>query len=198
MGVLGELAVCGNEIVDCGIGIDGKPNPAATFGILGMLVLEALVSENLVTTTLADARPDGLEDRALAMMGQWEFSTGENELTVGFPCTITGNKFYGKGFSALVQLAEAGEGNVRVRFERVFFTNNYCNHFGARAPRGATVSLVGTAAVVMGNQVKGISRDAPSIDMNGMAGTVVGNITTGPIANHPNFPAQEHEFNRRL
>ena len=76
--------------------------------------------------------------------------------------------------------------------------NHSSKHFPPRAPRGATVSLVGTAAVVMGNQVKGISRDAPSIDMNGMAGTVVGNITTGPIANHPNFPAQEHEFNRRL
>lgn len=197
--VLGELAVCGNEVVDTGLGPDGKANNAAVGGILGVLVLEALVSENLVTTTLADARPDGLEDRALGLLGMWEFSTGQNELTIGFPCTITNNKFYGKGFSALVQLSEIPlTDNLGLRFERVFFTGNYCNHWGARDPSRATVVLTGTAGVVMGNQVKGFPRDAPSIDLSGMAGTVVGNITAGDIVNDPNFPAPEPQFNRRL
>lgn len=197
--VLGELAVCGNEIVDTGLGVDGKANNAAVAGILGLLVQEALISENLVTTTLADARPDGLEDRALGLLGLWEYSLGENELTVGFPCTIVNNKFYGKGFFALVQMLEIPvTDSFSLRFERVFFTGNYCNHWGARMPRSATVMLTGTAGVVMGNQVKGVPRTAPSIDLTGMAGTVVGNITAGDIVNDPNFPAPEAQFNRRL
>lgn len=198
MMVVGELAICNNEVVDAGVASDGKPNNVATFGIVGIFILEALVSENLVTTTLPEARPDGLEDRALALIGQWEFSAGQNELTIGFPCTITGNKFYGKGLSALVQVMEVPvSDNLRLRFERLFYTQNYCNHFGARGDRGATVNLVGSAAVVMGNQVKGDFR-RPSIDLNNMAGTVVGNITSGDIINDPNFPANEIQFNRRL
>lgn len=197
--VLGELAICGNEVVDTGLGSDGKANNAAVFGILGALVLEALVSENLVTTTLPDARPDGLEDRALGLLGLWEFSTGQNELTVGYPCTIANNKFYGKGFFALVQLYEIPlTDSVQLRFERVFFNGNYCSRWGTRDPRGATVVLTGTAAVVMGNQVKDLPRDSRSIDLTGMAGTVVGNITSGNIVNDPNFPAPEHQFNRQL
>ncbi|WP_343519431.1 DUF6519 domain-containing protein [Sphingomonas sp.] len=197
--VLGELAICGNEVVDTGVGPDGKPNNVAIAGIAGALVLEALVSENLVTTTLPEARPDGLEDRALALLGLFEFSTGQNELTVGYPCTIVNNKFYGKGLSALVQLTQLQSTDTfRLRFERVFFTGNYCNHWGARTPRSATVALLGTAGVVMGNQVKGMPRSLPSIDLNGMAGTVIGNITAGEIVNDPNFPAPEAQFNRRL
>ncbi|MBA3339001.1 MAG: right-handed parallel beta-helix repeat-containing protein [Geodermatophilaceae bacterium] len=196
--VLGEFAVCGNEIVDIGIGPDGKPNDAAVAGIVGALVLEALVSENLVTYTQIENRPDGLEDRALRLLGMWEFSNGPNEFTLGFPCTIVSNKFYGKGFSALVQLAQIPvNDSFNLRFERVFFSNNYCMHFGPFDNRGATVMLTGTAGTVMGNHVKG-PRGKRSIDMGGMAGAVVGNVTSGDIVNDFNFPAPETNFNLRF
>ena len=197
--VLGELAVCGNEIMDTGLGSDGKPNIANVAAILGVMVLEALVSENLVSTTLPAARPDGLEDRALAMLGIWDISQGDNEPTIGFPCTITGNKFHGKGFSALVQLlAFPLNDRAFLRFERVLFSNNYCAHFGERSAGTASVILTGRAGVVMGNQVKGEGRALPSIDMTGMKGTEVGNVTTGNIVNDPNFPAPEANFNLRF
>jgi hypothetical protein len=196
--VLGEFAVCGNEIVDTGIGPDGQPNDAAVAGIFGLLVLEALISENLVTYTQVDIRPDRLEDRALALLGMWEFSTGRNEISFGFPCTIVSNKFYGKGLTALVRLVEIPFGNsFNLRFERVFFSNNYCMHFGPFDDRGATVMLTGTAGTVMGNHVKA-DRGARSIDMGGMGGAVVGNVTSGDIVNDPNFPAPETNFNKRL
>ena len=198
LSVLGEFVVCGNEIVDTGIGPDGKPNTAAVAGIAGALVLEALVSENLVTYTQLDNRPDGLEDRALGLLGMWEFSTGPRELTFGFPCTILGNKFYGKGFSALVQLAQLPiSDSFNLRFERVFFSNNYCMHFGRFDDRGATVLLTGSAGTVMGNHVKG-PPGTRSIDLGGMPAAVVGNITSGAIVNISNFPAPDPQFNRQL
>lgn len=196
--VLGEFAVCGNEIVDTGIGPDGKPNDAAVTGIFGALVLEALVSENLVTYTPLGNRPDGLEDRALGLLGLLEVSTGRGEPIFGFPCTVIGNKFYGKGRSALVQLAEIPVSeSFNLRFERVFFSNNYCLHFAPFDDRGATVMLTGAAGTVMGNHVKG-PRGKPSIDMGGMAGAVVGNVTSGDIVNDFNFPAPEINFNLRF
>lgn len=196
--VLGEYAVCGNEIVDTGLGPDGKSNNSAVAGILGLLVLEALVSENQVTYTQVQNRPDGVEDRALSLLGMWEISLGDNELTLGFPCTILGNKFTGKGQSALVELIQiALTDRLRLRFERVFFSNNYCFDLGPQVERAASVKLTGTAGSVMGNQVKA-ARGRTSIDMAGMAGAVVGNVTSGNIANDPNFPAPEPSFNRRL
>ena len=58
--------------------------------------------------------------------------------------------------------------------------------------------VTGSAGVVMGNQVKGEGRDLPSIDMGGMKGTEVGNVTAGNIVNDPNFPAPETNFNLRF
>ena len=195
--VFGELAVCGNEIVDTGLGLDGKANNAHVAGILGVLVLEALVSENLVTLTRA--RPDPVEDRALSMLGLMEFSAGDKEVLLGFPCTITGNKFYGQGFTALVQLFDFSFGNnFHFRFERVFFANNYCLHSGTRAPRSASVILTGRAGVVMGNQVICRGNEQPSIDMSGMQGTEVGNVTSGGIINDPDFPQHQADFNLRF
>lgn len=196
--VLGELVICGNEIVDTGIGPDGKPNDKAVAGIAGAFVLEALVSENLVTYTNIQSRPDGLEDRALGLLGYWEYSTGRGEFTFGFPCTILGNKFYGKSVTALVELAQIPLTDLlKLRFERVLFSNNYCAHLSAPDDKGATVILSGTAATVMGNHVKG-PRGKASIDMNGMRGAVVGNVTSGSIANDTNFPAPEANYNLRL
>ena len=196
--VLGELAVCDNEIVDTGIGPDGKPNDLAVVGILGVLVLEALVSENLVTYTQLDKRPDDLEDRALKLLGLWEISNGANETTFGFPCTIVSNKFYGKGPSALVELLKIPVNPaLKLRFERVFFSNNYCMHSGPFNDRGATVMLTGTAATAIGNNIKA-PRGLRSIDMDGMTGAVVGNVTSGAIVNVSNIPVSDPKFNVRL
>ena len=193
--VIGEFAVCGNEIVDTGIGPDGAFNAEPVYGILGLFVLEGLISENLVTLTQLEARPEGLEDRALMLLGMWELSQGENEPVSGWPCTVTGNKFNGKGLSALVQLLGFKfADNLALRFERVFFTNNYCLHLGTRDKDKASVILNASAGVVIGNQIKGL-RDAPSIDMSDMKGTEVGNITSGAIINDPNFPTPQTDFN---
>ena len=88
---------------------------------------------------------------------------------------------------------------MTIRFDRVFFTNNYCLHVGGVEGAGnASVILDGSAGVVMGNQVKALSLAQPSMNLGGMPGTVVGNITWNGIVNHPNFPNPEASLLSRL
>lgn len=199
--VLGEWFVESNEVMNTGMDVNNKPNPAAALGIAGFLILESQVECNLVTYSSPDLLPDGREDRALVLQGLLEISFGDREPAFGFPCQITDNKFVGKGNSALVELRQTPlSDSINLRFERVFFNQNYCNHFGASAEvsGNATVQLVGSAGVVMGNQIKTASDNIGSVNMNGMPGTVVGNITRRGFIDHPNFPAPLNNFNRVL
>ncbi|MEW9920188.1 DUF6519 domain-containing protein [Marimonas sp. MJW-29] len=201
--VLGEWQVEANEVIDTGVPIDGAANNSPTRGILGAFVMEARIESNLVTYSNGALLPDGREDRALLIHGLLEFSAvgGPGALTLGFPCQITNNKFTGKGLSALVEILELPiTETFNARFERVFFNHNYCWHLGPGIESGdnATVVLEGSAAVVMGNQIKTMNGMMPSVNMGNMPGTVVGNITTAGFADDPNFPANEADFNRQL
>lgn len=202
--VAGEAHISGNEIMDTGS--DGGPNAAsiADYGVYGDLILEARVSDNLVTYSNAAARNTAREDRALIMRGLMEFSLGDNELTFGFPIQIHGNKFIGTGQTALVELRESTIvippfGNqLRVRFERVSFDHNYCSHLSppndADSTR-ATVWLVGRRAIVMGNHIKTVVRAFASVNFNNMPGPFIGNVTSGGAVNHPDFPVTQANFN---
>ena len=201
--VLGEWHVEANEIMNTGVPVDGTTNPSATHGIIGAFVMETRIESNLVTYSNPALLPDGREDRALLLQGLFEFSVqlGDRTVSLGFPCQITNNKFVGKGLSALVELRETSiTDNILIRFERVFFSNNYCNHFGqgAESAGNATVILEGRAGVVMGNQIKTLNGVMPSVNMRNMSGTQVGNITTAGFINDPNFPTPETNFNRIL
>lgn len=195
--VAGEAHIAGNEIMDTGSGGENPPVSAADYGIYGDLILEARVSDNLVTYSNAGARDTSREDRALIMRGLIEFTLGENEVLFGFPIQIHGNKFIGTGRTALVELRESAIGNRLVRFERVSFDHNYCWHFSPDATftPPATVWLVGRRAVVMGNHVKSVVRSIPSVNFNNMSGPFIGNVTSGGTINHPEFPAPELSFN---
>ena len=201
--VLGEWHVEANEIMNTGVPVDGTTNPSATHGIIGAFVMETRIESNLVTYSNPALLPDGREDRALLLQGLFEFSVqlGDRTVSLGFPCQITNNKFVGKGLSALVELRETSiTDNILIRFERVFFSNNYCNHFGqgAESAGNATVILEGRAGVVMGNQIKTLNGVMPSVNMRNMSGTQIGNITTAGFINDPNFPTPETNFNRIL
>lgn len=200
--MLGEWHVASNEVMNTGITLTGAANPVRTLGIVGMFVLEAQIESNLVTYSGAGLLPDDREDRALLLQGllQIEVDFNATSVSFGFPCQIANNNFNGKGASALVEIRETPVSDlVNLRFERVFFNQNYVNHFGPRSDNGnASVILVGGAGVVMGNQVKTLGPVIPSVNMNGMQGTVVGNITTRGFINHPNFPNPEASFNIQI
>ena len=183
LGMAGDLHIEGNEIINTGIALDGKTQPPGTtpvFGIAAFLAQETTVQGNLVTYT-GPSRPEAAEDRALLMLGLMQVS--QNDRLFGFPALITANKFTGWGRSALVEIfALAASDAVKIQFERVFFSNNYCMHMATKpVDGGATVRLDGNAASAMGNQVKGLPGKFVSIDFKKMTVTCVGNITSGPI-----------------
>jgi hypothetical protein len=206
--VLGELHVGSNEVMKAGLSEDGSKSAAVAYGIWGSLVLEALIESNLVTYSDVDIyskppiRPITGEDRALLMLGWFEtlVSFAGVLRVAGFPIQILGNKFEGFGNHALVELQETPmNNNTRYRFERVIFSNNYCMHRApivGPSPPGATVLLVGRVAIVMGNQIRALSPGYPSVDFNGMPGTYIGNVVSGPILHRPaSVASPELSFN---
>jgi hypothetical protein len=197
LGVAGEANISNNEIMDTGS--DGQQVTAVPdYGIFGDLILEARIEGNLVTYSNVFGRNPQREDRALIMRGLYEFSQGNNELTLGFAIQMLGNKFIGNGRTALVELREQRmNDNYFIRFERVTFGHNYCSHITAPvfAPgQAATVWLVGRSAIVMGNHIKAIPA-IPSVNFNTMSGPFIGNITAGSILNHSGTPAPVGNMN---
>lgn len=198
--VVGEYHVEANEILNTGVPLDGPVNPNLIIGILGLFVLEARIESNLVTYSTPAALQRTLEDRALLLQGLFEvaFPNQEQGLRLGFAAQITNNKFVGPGRSALVQVpSNTVNDTLFIRFERVFFNHNYCDHFGGEGgvKTNATVMLSGFRAVVMGNQIKATNRAHASINFFGTPGPCMGNVTASGIIDHPDFPAPNSAFN---
>ncbi|OEE67114.1 hypothetical protein A1OO_15265 [Enterovibrio norvegicus FF-33] len=201
---LGECHVESNEVLNTGVSKDEKVNPARTVGIGALFVLEARIESNLVSYSDLLTRERTLEDRALLMQGLLEiaFPLGATALRIGYSAQISNNKFLGRGADTVVEiLSNSLIDNVHIRYERVFFNNNYVEHVGFvpdEIGQHATVVLRGFRAVVMGNQVKANTRFLPSFDFNNMQGPFVGNITTSSVINHAEFPAPQNAFNQQI
>ena len=201
--VIGELHVEANEVMNTGMTPDNNLQAGRTIGIFGGFVLEARIESNLVTHTDALQRDPQREDRALLLGGLFEFSVAfaPDSFVFGFPVQITANKFIGTGRRALVELVQFPiNDNLALRFERVFFNENYCSHVSTEFNDDgrATVFLVGRAAVVMSNQIKATMPRFPSVNFNGMRGPFIGNITRGGAIGHVDFPAPENAFNQTM
>lgn len=206
--VFGELHLVGNEVMDTGVappaaGGGGVP-PA--YGIAGVYILEARVTSNLVTYSSPTLRPVIAEDRALLMQGWIEAvlpgGPAGPGLVAGFAVQVSDNKFVGTGAGALVELREQIVSDlVRLRFERVLFCGNYCNHISPAFDdsfRFATVSLVGRQCSVSANHVKATTPQYRSWHLHDMPGPFIGNVSheqgwdRSPAAG---FPAPEQNFN---
>ncbi|MCA3653377.1 MAG: right-handed parallel beta-helix repeat-containing protein, partial [Methylobacterium sp.] len=198
--VLGEWDVEGNEVMDTGLPVEkGGPEAALAYGVAGAMVLEARVSNNLITYSDILRRPVTSEDRALLLMGYLDMQL-DDKLTFGFPVNIAGNTFLGASATHLVELVEqAFSPQVAMRFERVFFSGNDCVHLCPKPnDKSATVSLVGRVCTVSANQVKPTSKGYRSFDFHGMPGPYMGNVTGGDTLGRPaaqEFPAPQSAYN---
>lgn len=199
---LGECHIESNEVLNTGVGMDEGINPLRTVGIGALFVLEARVESNLVSYSDLLTRERVLEDRALLMQGLMEFSfpfSDRRFVLLGYACQVADNKFLGRGADTLVEiLSRRINDNIRLRFERVLFNNNFIEHVGSNddiIANGATVILNGSQASVMGNHVKSGTFFLPSFDFNGMEGPFIGNVVRGSVINHPEFPVPESGFN---
>ncbi len=181
MMITGDLHIDGNEVINTGVSMDFKTQaPGRANGIAAAFVQEATAEGNIVTYINA-VRPPAVEDRALIMIGQLQ--TSFSDMPFGYPALITANKFTGWGRTGLVELFSMPvSDSVKIQFERVFFSNNYCFHLVAENDdAGASVRLAGHAASAMGNQVKCAQKRYISIDFKDSVAACVGNITSGKI-----------------
>ncbi len=198
-GANGALRIAGNEILDTGVSIAPAANATPVYGIHAMRVREASVEGNQVSFTLPYARDLKAEDRALLMQGLMEmtYTTGATTIVLGFPIQVTGNSFSGTGQSALVELQQQKISDfINERFERVMFSNNYCDHVLDTNPvkGAATIRLVGRVATVVGNHIKSPPNIA-SVDFGGMPGPFAANVISAPIVHHSNTPAPDGGLN---
>jgi hypothetical protein len=195
----GELHIESCEVMNTGVSPDNATISALAWGIFADFVLEVRVQSNNVTYANAALLNANLEHRALWLRGWIEqaVNLGAGQLVFGFAAQVLDNKFLGPGRSALVETAQQViTDNLIRRFERVFFSNNFCWHVSVAAQPAATVSLVGRSAVVMGNHIK-TNVPIPSVDFHGMKDAVyMGNIAQSNPASFGGIPTPVPAFNR--
>ena len=196
--VIGEAAITGNEVMDTGESAEGASS-ATALGIMGDLVLEALIEGNLVTYSGGQIRDIANEDRAVRFRGLLELAVilADRRVVLGFPIKILGNSFTGTGQTALVELLQFPlTDNLIIRFERVTFSDNYCMHFAPQtSDNRATVSLRGHRGVVIGNHIKSQQGSYFPVNLNGMSATYLGNVAELlPIQGNP-IPVPTGNFN---
>ncbi|MCW5787494.1 MAG: right-handed parallel beta-helix repeat-containing protein [Nitrospira sp.] len=196
---LGELCVESCEVMNSGVSPDNTTISALSWGIIADLILEARVQSNLVTYANAALLDANQEHRALWMRGWLEqvITFGAGQVVFGFSAQILDNKFLGPGRTALVEVAQQNvSDNLFRRFERLFFSNNFCWHASVAAQGTATVSLSARSAIVMGNHIK-TNVPIPSVDFHGMKDAVyMGNLAQANPVNFGGIPSPISGFNR--
>ena len=196
---LGELCVESCEVMNTGVSPDNATISALSWGIIADLILEARVQSNLITYANAALLDANQEHRALWMRGWLEqvINFGAGQVVFGFSAQILDNKFLGPGRTALVEVAQQNvSDNLFRRFERLFFSNNFCWHASVAAQGTATVSLSARSAIVMGNHIK-TNVPIPSVDFHGMKDAVyMGNLAQANPVNFGGIPSPISGFNR--
>ncbi len=196
---LGELCVESCEVMNTGVSPDNTTISALSWGIIADLILEARVQSNLITYANAALLDANQEHRALWMRGWLEqvINFGAGQVVFGFSAQIVDNKFLGPGRTALVEVAQQNvSDNLFRRFERLFFSNNFCWHASVAAQGTSTVSLSARSAIVMGNHIK-TNVPIPSVDFHGMKDAVyMGNLAQANPVNFGGIPSPVSGFNR--
>lgn len=196
---LGELCVESCEVMNTGVSPNNTTISALSWGIIADLILEARVQSNLVTYANAALLDANQEHRALWMRGWLEqvITFGAGQVVFGFSAQILDNKFLGPGRTALVEVAQQSVSDTLFRrFERLFFSNNFCWHASLATQGTATVSLSARSAIVMGNHIK-TNVPIPSVDFHGMKDAVyMGNLAQANPVNFGGIPSPISGFNR--
>ena len=196
---LGELCVESCEVMNTGVSPDNTTISALSWGIIADLILEARIQSNLITYANAALLDGNQEHRALWMRGWLEqvINFGAGQVVFGFSAQILDNKFLGPGRTALVEVSQQNvSDNLFRRFERLFFSNNFCWHASVAAQGTATVSLSARSAIVMGNHIK-TNVPIPSVDFHGMKDAVyMGNLAQANPVNFGGIPSPVSGFNR--
>jgi len=159
---LTDVAIEDCEILETGISADGELQvPGRAWGIASLLVSHLKISDNRVSQSLNTQLEGNLEHRALIAWGVPAFtiSLGEGQFTFDSGAAlITDNIFQGPSLSRLIDIRRfpvftQGGLSVDLRFEKLTFSGNHCDHDGPSANTVITADIFGTRMVVTGNQV---------------------------------------------
>ena len=176
------------EVIDTGISADGNQiTTVSAVGIIGW-VSACQISGDRVGYTKPTMLESTNEHRALLLTGPLaqRFIGSAAETTFMFgSAQVNDNHFRGPGRSQLVEFRRLQyTDNIDLRFEKVTFNNNVCDHLSAEASDlGATVLLWGGHLIAMGNHIKAAANVNSMSLSNRPKIALMGNITTGNYIN---------------
>lgn len=176
------------EVVDTGISADGNQvSTVNTIGIGGWIPACQISGNRVGYTQPAKLEPLN-EHRALLLIGPLalHYNVAAGELAYMFgSAQVNDNHFRGPGRTRLVEFLRIQfNDNIDLRFEKVSFNNNVCDHLSAEAnPQGASVTLWGGHLIAMGNHVKAAANVNAMSLANRQKIALMGNITTGDYIN---------------
>jgi hypothetical protein len=190
IGVIGQgagidLTIESCDIINTGLSPDrATVTPVAAAGIAAIMVATCEITNNRVVyedgaETLLD---QNLEHRAVGLVGMPAYhvavGAGEVQFAQG-AALIAGNTFQGPGRTNLVELRRVvASPQIDLRFEKVTFANNRCDHSTAVGDQATTVKLFGSHLIVTSNHVKA-PQDVRAFDLGGRKTGLLGNATTG-------------------
>ncbi len=152
------------EVLDTGVSPDAAQSTGArAIGIAGGILTACQIANNRVAYEGPNALGPNLEHRALWLVGPLAYRviTGPGVIEIGQGgALINGNVFQGPGRTHLVELQRIVlTDNIDLRFEKVTFGTNRCEHLTQAGDAAATVLLFGTHMIVTGNHVKAPAGD---------------------------------------
>lgn len=198
----GDVSIESCEVVNTGIDpVNGHITNNPTYGINLFLIPSCRVSKNRIAYTDQSNLFRDIGDRALILFGYPSYSGLENRNLSLSNALVEGNVFHGAGSPHLVEFVRAPR-YEDLRFEKVTFSNNYCEHvsnFIGDHDQRVTVSFWGRHLIVMGNHIKA-AQYLSSMNFNEDGEVaLMGNVTTGSIKDYGNStPTPHNNFNIKL
>jgi hypothetical protein len=182
-----DVVVESCEVVNTGVSPDHQEVAAVrAIGIGAGVIASCQIANNRVVYEGSSNLDVNLEHRALWLVGPLSFRAATGAAIIEFAqggALISGNVFQGPGNTRLVELQRIQfTDNIDLRFEKVAFSNNRCEHITQRGDAAATVLLFGSHLIVIGNHVKA-PRDVAAMHLgNRPRVALLGNYSTGPFA----------------
>ncbi|MEA2114339.1 MAG: DUF6519 domain-containing protein [Thermodesulfobacteriota bacterium] len=182
----GNVAVESCEVIDTGLPREGDQTTSIAALGISAWAYSCRISNNRVAYTDPGRLNTNLHHRALLLVGPLSYTTGgapTGQIVIAQGnALVSDNVFQGPGQHHLVEFMNVPlNGTLDLRFEKVTFNNNHCNHEFSQTDQedSATVLLWGSQLIIMGNHVKA-HPGMNSMDLsNSRRVTLMGNITTG-------------------
>jgi hypothetical protein len=203
-GVPLDVTIESCEVLDTGVSPDASQTASVrAIGIAAGILTACEIANNRVVYRNVNALNADLEHRALWLVGPlaYRVATGPALIEIGQGgALINGNVFHGPGRTHLVELQRIVlTDNIDLRFEKVTFGTNRCEHATGAGEAAATVRLFGTHMIVTGNHVKA----PPGVNAFNLGNrprvALLGNVTTGPYAGvSTTVPTPHTNFNVQL